>query len=68
MSRPCSSARGGDHGLLDELSATFEAERPEWIASLRAALAAGDAAAVRRVAGAVVKVQPHAERLRAAGI
>ncbi|MEV8096578.1 aminotransferase class I/II-fold pyridoxal phosphate-dependent enzyme [Kitasatospora sp. NPDC085879] len=27
-----------------------------------------DAAAVRRVAGAVVKVQPHAERLRAAGI
>ena len=44
---------GGDHGLLDELAATFEAERPGWIASLRAALAARDAEAVRRVAHSV---------------
>jgi HPt (histidine-containing phosphotransfer) domain-containing protein len=41
---------GGDHELLDELTTTFEAERPGWIASLRAGLAAGDAPAVRRVA------------------
>ena len=56
---------GGDHGLLDELSATFEAERPEWIASLRAALAAGDAAAVRRVAHSMAGAVGY---LRAAGV
>jgi len=56
---------GGDHGLLDELSATFEAERPEWIASLRAALAAGDAAAVRRVAHSIAGAAGY---LRAAGV
>ena len=56
---------GGDHGLLDELTTTFETERSEWIASLRAALADGDAAAVRRVAHSIAGALGY---LRAAGV
>jgi len=43
----------GDCDLLDELAATFISETPAWIASLRAALARGDAAALFRVAHGV---------------
>jgi hypothetical protein len=57
---------GGDHGLLDELSATFEAERPEWIASLRAALAAGDAARLTDAGAFTVRSRGDSARLRSA--
>ncbi len=43
----------GDRELLDEVAATFISEAPGWIASLRAALAQGDAGAVYRVAHGV---------------
>ena len=59
------ASAGGDHGLLDELTATFEAERPGWITSLRAALAAGDAAEVRRAAHSIAGAVGY---LRAAGV
>ncbi|HEY7652758.1 MAG TPA: Hpt domain-containing protein [Methylomirabilota bacterium] len=44
---------GGDGELLDELSGTFVAEAPGWIAALRAAVSSGDSAAVFRVAHGV---------------
>lgn len=44
---------GDDRELLDEMAATFAAEVPGWIASLRAGLAGGDSAAVYRVAHGV---------------
>lgn len=59
------ASAGGDHGLLEELTTTFDAERPAWIASLRAALAAGDAAVVRRVAHSIAGALGY---LRAASV
>ena len=44
---------GGDRELLDELAATFAEEVPGWIATLRTALASGDAEALFRVAHGV---------------
>jgi HPt (histidine-containing phosphotransfer) domain-containing protein len=43
----------GDLELLDELAATFAEEVPGWIATLRTALASGDAEALFRVAHGV---------------
>ena len=44
---------GGDRELLDELAATFAEEVPAWIATLRTALASGDADTLFRVAHGV---------------
>jgi HPt (histidine-containing phosphotransfer) domain-containing protein len=44
---------GGDRELLDELAGTFAEEVPGWIATLRAALAAGDTETLFRVAHGV---------------
>lgn len=44
---------GGDESLLAEVSGIFIADWPENLARLRAAVAAGDAEAVRRAAHAV---------------
>jgi signal transduction histidine kinase/CheY-like chemotaxis protein len=41
---------GGDAALLAELAGIFLAEEPRWLEEIDAAIAAGDAAAVRRVA------------------
>lgn len=44
---------GGDRELLDELAVTFAEEIPGWIATLRTALASGDAETIFRVAHGV---------------
>ena len=41
---------GGDRNLLQDLVETYRAESPRWRADLRGAVAAGDAAALRRTA------------------
>lgn len=44
---------GGDQELLDELAATFAAEVPGWIATLRTAVSDADSQTVYRVAHGV---------------
>ncbi len=56
---------GGDRELLDELAATFIAEVPGWIASLRAALESGQPETVFRVAHGVSGAVGY---FRAAGV
>ena len=63
---------GGDRELLDELAATFIAEVPSWIASLRTAVESGQAEAVFRVShgvtGAVGYFRAAGARQRAADL
>jgi len=56
---------GGDRELLDELAATFIAEVPGWIASLRAGLESGQPETVFRVAHGVSGAVGY---FRAAGV
>ena len=56
---------GGDRELLDEMAATFIAEVPGWITSLRAALESGQPEAVFRAAHGVAGAVGY---FRAAGI
>jgi two-component system, sensor histidine kinase and response regulator len=62
----------GDRDLLDEMAATFIAEVPGWLASLRAALEGGQPEAVFRaahgVAGAVGYFRAAGVRRRAADL
>lgn len=61
---------GGDAELIDELADTFAAELPGWIIPLRAAVVAGDAAAIHRWAhsmkgGVAIFTAPGVQRAAA---
>ena len=56
---------GDDRDLLDEMAATFHAEAPGWIASLRTAIESGQAEAIFRVAHSVAGAVGY---FRAAGV